>query len=120
MDLQEKTQICKIVALAILSDARITDDEYGFIQNLMDRWGLTEEQQRQALARNIGDDPGELLKSMKIDDQHAGEVLSELVQGVASDGKVTGSERELLEQVREVLGIEVQVLDQLLQAALGI
>ncbi len=42
MDIVDKVEICKVVAQAILVDARITDAEREFLNKLMARYGLSE------------------------------------------------------------------------------
>jgi len=113
MDMEEKVQICKIVALAIISDARITDAEYDFLHSLMSRWGLSEDHKKQVLARDIGEDPRHLLRSLTSNDS-VDELLGELVQAVAVDGEISGSERRLLSQVSEALEIDGEQLEQLI------
>ncbi len=117
MDMEEKVQICKIVALAILSDAQITDTEHDFLTGLMSRWELSEDQKKQVLARNIGDDPRELLRTLPSSDG-VDDLLGELVQAVAVDGEVSGVEREVLAQVGEALGVRPEALDLLINSVL--
>lgn len=115
MDMEEKVQICKIVALAILSDAQITDTEYDFLQSLMSRWGLSEDLKKQVLARDIGEDPRHLLKKLP-SSESVDELLGELVQAVAVDGEISGSERQLLSQVGEVLEMDPGQLELLINS----
>lgn len=116
--MKNKIEICKIVAQAILSDARITDSERNFLVKLMDRYDLNEAARSEILARNIGEDLTELLESLE-DDDARNELLVELALAVAVDGEISSSERALLSRVAEVLKVSDEDLNLMLEAAIN-
>ncbi len=116
--MKNKIEICKIVAQAVLSDARITDSERDFLTKLMDRYELTDTARKEILARNIGEDVTELLESVA-DDEARNELLVELALAVAVDGEISSSERALLGRVAEVLKVSDEDLKLMLDAAVS-
>ncbi len=118
MELEDKMQICKVVAQAILADGQITDSERELIGKLMDRYELDDDQKKDVLNRNIGDDPAELAKSIASFDSK-NELLVELALAVAVDGEISSSERALLDKVAGVLEVTDAELDMMLKAAIS-
>ena len=118
MDMKNKVEICKIVAQAVLSDARITDSESEFLGKLMDRYEITAEVRKEILAQNIGDDLTELLGGLG-DEEAKNELLVELALAVAVDGEISSSERKLMNRVAEALDISSEDLDLMLKAAIA-
>ena len=118
MELSDKIQICKVVAQAILADAQITDSERAFIDKLMDKYELDEEQRKDVLNRNIGDDPAAMAEEIDSFDSK-NEMIVELAMAVAVDGEVSSSEKALISQVAEALGIDRAEVDLLVQSALA-
>ena len=115
MEMEEKIEICKIVTLAILSDAKITDAEHEFLQNLMSRWGLNDADRAEVLRCNMGDDPRDLLWTLTAG-EGVDELLSELVQVVAVDGEIAVQERDLLNQVGDALDVDREQMDMLINS----
>ena len=113
MDMMDKVQICKIVALAILSDARITDTEHAFLQGLMSSWKLCDDDREAVLNCNMDDDPKDLLWTLSSGEGEE-ELMSKLVQVVAVDGEISASERNLLVQVGDSLGLGEKQVDLML------
>lgn len=118
MDMKNKIKICKIVAQAILADARITDSERSFLGKLMDRYELSEQARNEILTRNIGEDLTDLLESLE-DDDARNDLLVELALAVAVDGEISSSERALLGRVAEVLQVSDDDLNLMLEAAVN-
>ena len=118
MEMKTKVEICKIVAQAVLSDARITDSEYEFIGKLMDRYEIDEAAKKAILAQNIGDDLTALLREFS-DEEARNELLVELALAVAVDGEISSSERALLGRVAEALQVTEADLNLMLQAAIA-
>ncbi len=117
MELKDKIQICKVVAQAILADGQITDSEHEFLKSLMDGYGLDDDQKKDVLARNIGDDPATLAAGLSgYDSQN--ELMVELAMAVAADGELSSSERELLNVVAKALDINEADMDMLVKTAL--
>jgi uncharacterized tellurite resistance protein B-like protein len=118
MDKADKIEICKIVASAILADAQITDTEYELLNKLMDRYGLSDEDKKTVLARNIGDGLEASVAKLK-EDGIENELLVELALAVAVDGEISSSERKLLDRVAEALDVSNDDLELMLKAAIS-
>ncbi|MCP4676467.1 MAG: TerB family tellurite resistance protein [Deltaproteobacteria bacterium] len=118
MNIKDKIQICKVVTQAILADAQITDSERSFIEKLMDKYELDEDQRKEVLSRNIGDDPAEMARKIT-SFESKNELIVELAMAVAVDGEISSSERALLDRVATVFMISKVDLELLLQAAIA-
>jgi uncharacterized tellurite resistance protein B-like protein len=117
MEMKDKIQICKVVAQAILADCQLTDSEREFLKTLMDKYGLDEDQRKDVMARNVGDDPGELTKDIS-EFESVNELLVELSMAVAVDGELSSSEKELISNVAAAVGVDQTELDMLVKTAL--
>jgi tellurite resistance protein len=117
MELSDKIQICKVVARAVLADAMLTDTELAFLNRLMDKYELDEDQRKDVMARNIDDDVSEMAEQITEFDSK-NELMTELAQAVAVDGEISSSEKQLLSDVAAALGIDQAELDMLVETAL--
>jgi uncharacterized tellurite resistance protein B-like protein len=118
MDAANKIEICKIVASAILADARITDEEHDFLGKLMDRYGLGEEERKAIFSRNLGEDLGDSVARLRAEGVQ-NELLVELALAVAVDGDISPSERRLLSRVAHLLDVTDKDLELMLEAAIA-
>jgi uncharacterized tellurite resistance protein B-like protein len=118
MELNDKIQICKVVARAVLADAQLTDTEIAFLTRLMDEYGLDEAQRKDVMARNIDDDVVAMAEQIT-EFNSKNELLAELAQAVAVDGELSSSEQQLLTDVAAALGVDQAELDMLVQTALS-
>jgi len=117
MNINDKIQICKVVAQAILADGQITDSEHTFINELMDKYKLTNDQKKDVMARNVGDDVAELAKDLTAYESK-NELMVDVAMAVAADGDFSSSEKEMLDQIAAALGIEKADMDMLVKNAL--
>ncbi|MBN2342000.1 MAG: TerB family tellurite resistance protein [Deltaproteobacteria bacterium] len=117
MEIREKIQICEVVAQAILADGQITDSEKNFMNSLMDKYELTDDQKKQVMARNIGDDPAQMVKGIS-GFESTNQLIVELVMAVAADDKLTKTEQNLLNTVAEAIGVDQSDMDMLVKNAL--
>ena len=117
MEMSDKLQICKVVAQAILADCQVTDAEHEFLTTLMDKYGLDEAQRKDVLARNVGDDPKILAEGVTEFDSK-NELLVELAMAVAADGKLSSTEKELINDVAKALDVPEAEVDMLVKTAL--
>lgn len=103
MDLAHKTIYCQLVARVLLADEAVTDAEHAFLERLMDRLGLTEEQKTDVVE---GVDPsadvGAQLRALPMAEREA--VLLELRNAALADDDFGDKERELIEAVERSIG----------------
>lgn len=118
MDIKDRVQICKVVAQAILVDAQITDSERELLETLMNKYELSEDQKREVLARNIGDDPVAMVREIN-GVEPINELIVELALAVAVDGEVSSSEMALMAKIAQIFDITPAELDLMLKAALS-
>ncbi len=97
---------CEIVAVLLISDAQVTDEERQFLDRLMERFSFTPED-RQAVFNsvNIGESVEGRLRQLPKD--RRGELLAELEAAAAADGEIGRPEQEILDEVRGVLAREL-------------
>lgn len=117
MNIGDRIQICKLVALAILSDAQLKDSEQRYIDDLMNRFELNDEQRREALSCNIDDDPVKIAAAIG-EGEARNQLCVELVMVVAADGEIAASERRLLDSIAETLSIADEDLEKMIAAAI--
>ena len=117
MEISEKIKICEVVAQAILSDGQITDEEKDFINALMDKYELTDEQRKTIMQRNIDDDPAKLVEDITAFDSK-NQLIVELVMAVAADNELTKTENQLLKEVAGAIGVDEADMEMLVKNAL--
>ncbi len=117
MEESEKIKICTAVAQAILADGQITDDEHRFIGALMDRYELSDDQRKEVMQRNIGDDPATLVEGIT-SFESKNELIVELVMAVAADNELTKTEMLLLNTVADAIGVAKSDMEMLVKNAL--
>lgn len=116
MDTAEKVQICKLVALAIMVDVQMTEEEITFLDKLMTQYELTDEQRRDVQNRNFDDDP-EQLASEVVSAGGRDVLLTELARAVMADGALVAEEIRLLARVGAALGVTGDDVQAALDAA---
>jgi uncharacterized tellurite resistance protein B-like protein len=117
MDTNDKIRICKVVSHAILSDLQVTDAERTFINELMAKYGLSDEQKKDVMARNFDEDPAELVAGISgFDNTNA--LVVELIMAVAADGELSKTERQILDRVATAIGVDPADMDMLVKNAL--
>lgn len=106
MSRDDNRLFCEIVAVLLISDAQVTDEERRFLERLMDRFGF-EDADRQAVFNsvNIGESVDGRLRQLPA--ARRVELLGELEAAAAADGEIGRGEQEILDEVRQALGREV-------------
>lgn len=115
MDKNEKLQVCRLVAQAILIDGQVTDEEHGFLDRLMTTYGLTDVEKKDVRKRNIDDDAEAMAREIKGFNAKS-ELLTELASAAASDGRLSKSERELLTKIGSAIGVSADEMEGILMA----
>lgn len=115
MELEDKLAVCRVVAQAILSDGAVTDEEMAVLDKLMDRYELSDEQRKEVRNRNLGDDPGNLVR--QVSEGARADLIAEMAKAIAVDGEVAKVERRLIGQVAAVMGVTSEQVDAAIAAA---
>jgi uncharacterized membrane protein YebE (DUF533 family) len=102
-DERHQRLFCEIVAQLLIADAQVTDAERDFIHRLFDRFGF-DEAQRQAVYNsvNIAEPIDRRLKLLP--KEAHGQLLADLEMAAALDGSIGAGERQIIEDVRRILG----------------
>lgn len=114
METKDKIQICKVVAAAIMSDAKLTDKEMEFLGKLMDRYELDKDQRREVMGRNADDDPEAMVQEIT-GMESKDELMGELLEAIAVDGEVSKSEKRLVTKVGRGLGMSDEEISLVLE-----
>lgn len=117
MEIRDKVQICEVVAQAILADGQITDSEREFMNTLMQKYQLNDEQQKQVMNRNIDDDPAQMVQGITSFNTK-NQLIVELVMAIAADDKLSKTEQTLLNTVANAIGVNISDTDMLVKNAL--
>jgi len=115
MKAREKVQICKLAAQVILSDGQVTDTEHDFLDRIMKRYGLSDQERREVTRRNIDDDPAEMAKEIKGFEARS-ELLQEIAEAVLIDGTLSPTERDALARIGTAIGSNAEEIDSILMA----
>lgn len=114
MDIKDKIQICKVIAQAIMADIQITDAEREFLDKLMSKYELDEDQRKDVLNRNFDDNVTDMAKEIEaLDSQN--ELLTELLEAIAVDGEVARSEKKLVLKVGLAMGMSEDEVNLMLE-----
>ncbi len=114
MELNDRIQICKVIAQAVMADIHITDAEREFLDKLMDRYELDDAQRKDVLNRNFDDSVTEMASQIdSLDSQN--ELLTELLDAIAVDGEVAPSEKKLVRKVGLAMGMGEEEIDLMIE-----
>ena len=93
----------RMIAKVILADAEVTDAEHDFLEKVMERLGLSEDD-KSSVVENVdtSDDIAEDIWSL--DDKARKQLLTELRGAAIADDAFGDSERALIDQVEKLLG----------------
>ncbi len=111
---QNEIQICKLAAQAVLRDGHVTDAEMQLLDRLIAHFGMTPEERRDILARNIDDDVIAMARGIT-DAESRREALVRLAEAVSVDGQVARSERSLLAKCAQAMEISEETLREITQ-----
>ena len=103
MALNEKEVLCRVVAALLMVDGVYTKEEATFLEELMERMGLSAEQRANIIAE-MGEEPDyvkdvELLRRTG----RAGELLQALQSAAMADGVFSRPERAMISRVRRII-----------------
>ncbi|MBW2261262.1 MAG: TerB family tellurite resistance protein [Deltaproteobacteria bacterium] len=115
MEKNDQIQICKVIAQAIMADAKITDEEHEFLTKLMDRYELDDAERKDVMNRNVDDDPVAMVKEEIGGLESKDELLGELLSAITADGKIAPQEKTLLETVGKSIGMSPEELAMVLE-----
>lgn len=98
----ENHLFCEIVAVLLIADAQVTDEERVFLDRLMDHFEFTAEDKQSVFnSVNIGESVEGRLRQLPL--ERRAELLKHLEEAAAVDGEIGRPEQEILDEVRGAL-----------------
>lgn len=113
MNKSDQLMTCKVVAQAILVDGHLTDEELTLLNNLMDQYGLSDEERKEVRARNLDDSVASLLEGFSSVTEITA-LITEIATVVASDGDIAPREHEFLSSLATHCNLPQAELDRIL------
>jgi hypothetical protein len=103
MTSEDKILLCRVVGVLILADGQLTDEEYDFFYDLMDRLQLTDAE-RSVVKGSIQVD-GDFQKDVEKlrEDGESERLLEELRRAAAIDGEVAKREDKLIQKIEAIM-----------------
>ena len=92
-----------LIARVLASDLVMTDDERAFLEDTMERLGLTDEERDQVLHFENSGDAEAVMRELPEEDRQA--LLDDLVQAALADGRLNPLETDLIKSIAKELGL---------------
>ena len=94
---------CLVVSKVLVADGIMTDDEHGFLTEMMRRLGLSPEEQRSVVELEDLDEADRVVAALSADERR--EIVSLLVDAASADGHLSPLELEAVKRVTAALGL---------------
>ncbi len=117
MDQEQARRVCQLIAGIVIADDDLDPAEEAFIDRLIARFGLTDEDRDALFPIVAADEAAEAMKTLPKD--VSAETLELLIQAALADGKVVDVEREFLGAVAKALDVPEADLEKRIAAKLG-
>ena len=117
MDAELSKKVCQLVAGIVITDEDLDPREEAFVDRMLARFGLTEDQRDVIFPLVDGAEAAETIAQMPRAVQE--EAFGLLLEAAAADGKVVDEEREYLSAVARAMSISDAELEERLAKQLG-
>ncbi|MEO7735478.1 MAG: TerB family tellurite resistance protein [Kofleriaceae bacterium] len=101
--MNEKVARCLLVSKVLVADGMMSDDERGFLDDMMTHLELDAEERRQVVELEGWDDAEPLVRALSIDQRL--ELIAQLVDAASADGKLSALELAAIQRVSAELGV---------------
>ncbi len=101
--MEKRVAHCHILAKMLASDMIMTDGERSFLDRVMTRLELTEEERDKVLHFEDADGAEATMRALPEADRQA--VLDDLVGAALADGQLTSAENAFVKKIAESLGL---------------
>ena len=101
--MNEKVARCLLVSKVLVADGMMSDDERGFLDDMMTHLGLDADERRQVVELEGWDDAEPLVRGLSIDQRL--ELITQLVDAAAADGRLSALELAAIQRVAAELGV---------------
>ncbi|MGE5186041.1 MAG: TerB family tellurite resistance protein [Acidobacteriota bacterium] len=95
---------CLLVSKVLVADGMMTDEEHGFLSDLMQELGLTEAERAQVIELEGWDEAEPIVKALSLEERR--ELLARLVDAASADGHLSPQELSTVKRVAAALGID--------------
>jgi uncharacterized tellurite resistance protein B-like protein len=95
---------CLLVSKVLVADGMMTDEEHGFLADLMDELGLSAAERKQVIELEGWDEAEPIVKGLSLEDRR--DLLARLVDAASADGHLSPQEMATVKKVAAELGIE--------------
>ncbi|MBW2453065.1 MAG: hypothetical protein JRI68_01065 [Deltaproteobacteria bacterium] len=109
MDIDDRRNICRLVAGILVSDEQVTEEELSFLERIYLRFGLSPEEMQTVEPIEAGAASTAL---RQLPEEVQAKVVALLVEAAIADGVVDARERAYLLVAAAALGIEGDVMEQ--------
>jgi len=94
---------CLVVSKVLVADGIMTDEERGFLAEMMRRLELTPEEQRRVIELEGLDEADRVVGALSLDERR--EIVELLVDAASADGKLSPHEHAAVKRVTAALGL---------------
>jgi uncharacterized tellurite resistance protein B-like protein len=94
---------CLVVSKVLVADGIMTDDERGFLAEMMRRLGLTADEQRRVVELEGLEEADQIVAGLSVDERR--EVVELLVDAASADGRLSPHELAAVKRVTAALGL---------------
>lgn len=108
--------VCRLITGIVVIDDHLHEAEDKFVDKLLDRFGLDQEERGILFPIMDGKEAGETLRAL--DKSVQDEAMTLLIEAAAADQEYVEEEREYLHAVAETLGISKEDVDRRVEEAM--
>ncbi|HEU4732789.1 MAG TPA: TerB family tellurite resistance protein [Kofleriaceae bacterium] len=101
--MNDKVARCLLVSKVLVADGMMTDDEHSFLQDMMTRLALSDDERRRVIDLEGWDEAEPLLRGLPLDERRA--LIEELVDAASADGRLSRLELATIRRVAAELGV---------------
>ena len=101
--MNDKVARCLLVSKVLVADGMMTDDERGFLDGMMTSLGLDADERRQVIELEGWDEAEPLVRALSVEQRR--ELIAQLVDAAAADGKLSALELAAIQRVAAELGV---------------
>ena len=95
---------CLLVSKVLVADGMMTDEEHGFLDDLMAELGLSPAERTQVIELEGWDEAEPIVKGLAIEERR--DLLARLVDAASADGHLSPQELQTVKKVASALGID--------------
>jgi uncharacterized tellurite resistance protein B-like protein len=94
---------CLVVSKVLVADGIMTDEEHGFLTEMMRRLALTPDEQRSVVELEELEEADRIVAALSADERR--EIVSLLVDAASADGHLSPYEMDAVKRVTAALGL---------------